>query len=652
MKQTKKSPSPIKPGEAKIKKSDTELRTGSESAKKNYPAWFYSIPFILIILFFVALEGGLRLFNYGKDIPVFRQYITSYPDHLFFNPEITEKYFTANPPSIIFDGFRKEKLPNTVRIFVLGESSAAGWPYHPNSAFPRYIRNRLESTYPDKYIEVINLGVSAISTFTLRDILPEVLQQKPDMILIYTGHNEFYGALGVASTQSLGKSRMLINFLLSVQKYRVVQLIQNSIRGIWAAISPENKPSNLEQNTTLMERVIGESSIPLNSDLYKNGLKQFEGNMRDILEACKDAHVPVVLGNLACNLKDQKPFITADTPGLEAADKVYSEAQTAYASGDYTKAKALFMKARDLDALRFRASTDINVLIKKLADEFKTSFVDVESALNAASEHGITGKELMVDHLHPNVRGYQLIGKAFYESLQSGGLLPAVPATVAKKDMDSLVRAEACFTALDSLYADLRLRVLLGAYPFVPKGQPNQLVESFTQKSIVDSLAYRIVFIRDMAVEEGHYELADVYLKRGDVRSFEKELNVLISENILDARPQTKLIKVLLANNEYDRALPYLFRMEKYCGNGFSAGCIGAIYLNRKMYKECLPYLEKAAVLAPKDAPTWYNAALAYFYNEKISESYTAIKKALELNPRYSQATEFKQMLEQKYGLR
>ncbi len=643
MKQKTKAASPARP----IKSSDTNAQN---EAKKSYPKWFYAIPLVVIIVFFVLLEAGLRLFNYGKDIPVFRQYVSSYPDHLFFNPDIIGKYFSTNPPSIIFDGFRKEKLPNTIRIFVLGESSAAGWPYHPNTAFPRYIRNCLEAAYPEKCIEVVNLGVSAISTFTIRDILPDVLQQKPDMILIYTGHNEYYGALGVASTQSLGKSRFLINFMLSVQKYRVVQLVQNSIRSLWATLSPENKPTTQEQNSTLMERVIGESSIPLNSDLYKNGIKQFEGNMRDIIEECNAAHVPVVIGNLACNLKDQKPFISTDIPGLERADKAYAEAQAAYSAGDYSGAKQLFMKARDLDALRFRAPSDINDLIKKLATDCNASFVDVESALNEESEHGITGKELMVDHLHPNVKGYQLIGRAFFHVMESKHLLPPTAKPTTEKTIDSVALAQATFTKLDSIYADLRLRVLLGAYPFVPKGQANELVASFVPKDLIDSLAYRIVFARDMAVEEGHYELADVYLRKGDLDAFEKEINVLISENILDSRPRTRLIKALLANGKLDRALPYLFSMEKYCGNGFSAGCIGVIYLNKKMYKECLPWLEKAVLLSPTDAASWYNTALAYFYNEKISAAYSAINKTLELNPRHEQAQQFKHMLQEKYG--
>ena len=41
----------------------------------------------------------------------------------------------------------------------------------------------------------------------LRALLPTgaAWSQEPDAVLIYAGHNEYYGALGVGSTESLGR---------------------------------------------------------------------------------------------------------------------------------------------------------------------------------------------------------------------------------------------------------------------------------------------------------------------------------------------------------------------------------------------------------------------------------------------------------------
>jgi tetratricopeptide (TPR) repeat protein len=635
-KKTKQQKSPA------IEKQDEQ---NAGTGKKQYPKWFYAIPFVVIVLFFLLLEGGLRLAGYGADIPVFREYANEYPGYLFFNPDITAKYFSTAQPSLIFDGFRKEKLPNTIRIFVLGESSAAGWPYHPNAAFPWYIRSGLEQLYPDRHIEVINLGVSAVNTYLMRDILPSVLEQKPDMLLIYTGHNEYYGAMGVGSTQTMGKSRAIINFLLAAQKYRTVQLIQNIIRGAAGVFSSGEK----ETNSTLMERVVGESSIPYHSALFESGLNQFAGNMGDILEACNDAHVPVVIASLASNLKDQPPLVNAEVPGFETAEKVFTRAQAAYAAGDFAGAKKLFVQARDLDALRFRAPSEINELIRKLASEYKATFVDVEAALSAVADHGIIGREVMTDHLHPNLRGYQIIGKTFLSALLQNNLLPPAP-HISVEQIDRTIASEFPFTRLDSLYVDLRLRVLLGAYPFVPKGQANHLVESFAPRNHVDSLAAKVVLTHELGLEEAHYGLADYYLRQRNLDGFEQELSALISENIIDPRPYKKLIQGLMGAGLYDRAIPYLLKMERHCGNAQSAETIGSIYLMKKAYQQALPYLEKAVQLDGSDPSSWYNLAVAYYSLQNGAKAGEAVTKALAMQPQNEAARALKDQIGKQFG--
>ena len=63
----------------------------------------------------------------------------------------------------------------------------------------------------------------------------------------------------------------------------------------------------------------------------------------------------ILLGNLTCNLKDQKPFVSVKTDELPAAETIYNDAQKSLTDGDVDKAKQLFLYAKELDALRFRA---------------------------------------------------------------------------------------------------------------------------------------------------------------------------------------------------------------------------------------------------------------------------------------------------------
>ena len=74
--------------------------------------------------------------------------------------------------------------------------------------------------------------------------------------------------------------------------------------------------------------------------------------------------------------------------------------------------------ARDLDGLKFRAPSKINDIIKITTENFDdVNYVPVEENLAAATSDGLIGNELMLEHLHPNQKGYFIIGQSFAKSL-------------------------------------------------------------------------------------------------------------------------------------------------------------------------------------------------------------------------------------------
>ncbi|MDP4116922.1 MAG: hypothetical protein Q8903_12350, partial [Bacteroidota bacterium] len=151
----------------KNKPENNELKNGvlpkSESALQINKKYFYVILVLIPILFFVLLELGLRLFNYGVDNS---QWAEMKP-YRILNPNVTMRHFynTGSYPYSIQDIFLINKPAKAFRVFVLGESSAGGYPYMPNGAFSRYLQQRLERTYPDYTIEIVNLGITAINTY-------------------------------------------------------------------------------------------------------------------------------------------------------------------------------------------------------------------------------------------------------------------------------------------------------------------------------------------------------------------------------------------------------------------------------------------------------------------------------------------------------
>ncbi|HEY6435171.1 MAG TPA: hypothetical protein VIY47_01160, partial [Ignavibacteriaceae bacterium] len=139
----------------------------------NTPRWFYMVLLLIPVIIILLFEIGLRVFNYGR---VYDQWISIDESRLTLNPDIAFRYFynSERVPSANYNFFDEIKKENSFRVFVLGGSSAAGFPYSPNGAFSRYIRKRLELIYPENNIEVVNIAMSAINSYALRDMMPGV----------------------------------------------------------------------------------------------------------------------------------------------------------------------------------------------------------------------------------------------------------------------------------------------------------------------------------------------------------------------------------------------------------------------------------------------------------------------------------------------
>ncbi len=308
------------------------MKTQQKSIKQYY---FYVIALLIPIAFFVLLELGLRAAGYGKELSLFISAPQAFAsgEHWVTNPNVADRYFpsgysTPQPPQ---DFFKKEKPENGYRIFVMGGSTTASWPYPHNVLFTRILEQRLSDAFPDKYIEVVNTGIAAVNSFTLLDFTDEILEHQPNAILIYAGHNEFYGVLGAGSSQSVGQARWIIKTYLSLLKLKTFQLIHDLIS---SNIQPDmSSDKNSTGRATLMSQMVGENSIAYGSDTYQNAKANYEANLSEILTKAKAAGVPVMLSELVSNLRDHPPFISVEDGSHMPADLIYEWGQRGLHNG-------------------------------------------------------------------------------------------------------------------------------------------------------------------------------------------------------------------------------------------------------------------------------------------------------------------------------
>lgn len=66
----------------------------------------------------------------------------------------------------------------------------------------------------------------------------------------------------------------------------------------------------------------------------------------------------------------------------------------------------------------FRAPGKINGIIKELTAKYNEPLVKIDSVFDSKSANGITGFDLFVDHLHPNIAGYKLMADEFLKVIK------------------------------------------------------------------------------------------------------------------------------------------------------------------------------------------------------------------------------------------
>ncbi len=548
--------------------------------KKNIKiALFKIISISLPIIVLLFIELILRLFQVVPSLDLFVK-VPEDQNYIVLNPNFSKRYFseTKNATCGYYEPFKKEKDKNTIRIFVQGASTAVGFPYFNNGSFHRMLKYRLEQAYPNKKNEIINLSLTAVNSYTLLDQAKEILKQSPDAILIYAGHNEYYGALGVASTNAVFQSPRMKRLLIKLNKIHLIQFIK----------AIKNKPKtelNTQAQQNLMEEMAGQRMIKKDSEKFTEGIKQFEQNMDLLLKIYSANNIPVFISTIASNEKSLKPFVSStqlkeDSARIEnllqsaidklelkdtvsaqeeiekalAIDSTYAKSnfllgQLLLARNENKKAKEYFVKAKDFDGLRFRAPEEINQIIKTLAAKYQDELVDAKAMLEDSSENNILGYEFMLEHVHPNLDGYFLIAEAFYRTLKEKDIFGQVVHDTEFKEFQK----EMPLTIVDSLMGAYTIQVMRESWPFNEPYKDDIFGET---KSKQEEIAGMLT-INQITWDEAMEELYRFYQSNNDLLNAIKVAEATVLEHPLNDVLAAKAGQLISKNGDYEKALFY-----------------------------------------------------------------------------------------------
>ena len=589
-----------------------------------------AFPFLLLGL----LEAGLRAGNYGGSTAAFDTPEVLHGLYKVPGENVGRRYFPQEkyPPSPPGDPFLVEKPAHSMRIFVLGESSAAGFPYPPNGTFARVLKDALSDVLPSDTVEVVNMGMAATNSYTIVDLTDEIIRQKPDAVIIYGGHNEYYGALGAGSTETLGSYPSFVRLYLKLQRLKTFLLLRNATNSVLSVVRGGRTEKEIEADASRMESVVGNQRITLGDAAYERGVNQYESNLRVALGAFHRAAIPVFIGSTPSNLRDLTPFGPSAVPPDSTATRVFDSARIVLQS-DSVRAASMFARARDLDVIRFRAPGEFQEVVQRVARDTKAVYVPVAEGVAAASRYRIPGSEIFLEHVHPNQRGYVLLAELYFNSLQRAGFLGRKADMTRFAGWDAYM-ARMKMTELDQRIAYHTIKTVTTRWPFMPVSKQLDYRGTYKPTDFLDSLAFT-VSRGGMPWAQAKTMLAARYAQAGQPDSAVAEYEGLIRDEPGIDVAWSLAARTLLAANQPERAKPYLERAYALKPNAFEAYSLGVISMQEKNAPRAIQLFGQALQLDPNMAPAMYQLSLAYAVMRDIDNARAVAVRLARIAPNF-----------------
>ncbi len=520
------------------------------------------------------------------------------------NPEFPHRLF---PKSIgrIVDPIRipVEQNEETFRIFILGGSVAQGVP-NPSFGFGRILEAMLRERYPQDRLEIINVSVPDGNSHLVLSIAEECVSIQPDLLILYMGNNEVTGPLNTDS---------------------------------------------------LSERLFRRVDDPHLQKIHSN----YRSNLRLIFDACYQSQTPLIVCTICVNLRDCPPFVslhdshiaasrlaeweTLYQRGIEAekksndhdametyrqvmeidphyAELSYRIARLFFKQGDRERAESYFIQARDEDALRLRADSKINQIIREETGLWKGKGIELVDLNQYLTEtNGIPGNDLFYDHIHFNFEGNYQIGHTLFERIEKILQMRHPDGEEGHLAIPSVERCKErlAYTIWDRYTSLDNAKKYLAKAPFT-----NQAGHAARMKQIETRLAALKKLMSLQLIHQcvAQYDSA-IEMNPNDWRLYQNYGQLLMA-----AKRQNEAVK------QYQKVV------EKIPHHPEAHFDLGVAYLESGQYDEAIHCFENAIGLRPDYVNAFFNIAYTLDRQDKTNQAIAQYEKTLELDPQYADA--------------
>ena len=445
-------------------------------------------PLLVVLL----LEGGLPLMGAGHPMSFWLP-VDGQADSWTTNPRFGWRFF----PRLLARAPVPTRVSGTptdgvTRIVVAGGSAARGTP---DSAygFPRVLEALLDGGAADRPVEVINAAMTAINSHAVLPIVRDTARLQPDVLVVYLGNNEVVGPYGAGTVfRRFSPNLTAVRSAIALSGTRIGQLARRN--------TPQ--PAEWRGMEMFLEQTVA-ADDPRLDKVYEH----FERNLTDIIEA---AGTRVVLVTVGTNLR-LPPFASLHRAGLSPDEQTqwqelfdagltllgenpsqalerlteaahlddrhaelhYHTGRALFALGRQDEARDALVRARDLDALRFRADSRIQQIIRQVAQqEASHDVVLVDAAADFEAE---LTDGLFYEHVHLTPKGNHRLATLVAEALVAQGLTPGSMASDAMPTAEKVSEVLA-LTPYDELELETAILRILSRPPFLDQfGHPKAL---------------------------------------------------------------------------------------------------------------------------------------------------------------------------------
>jgi tetratricopeptide (TPR) repeat protein len=425
---------------------------------------FWLVALATPVVFALSVEGLVRLLVGASISDDLKLSIVDVPP--FLEPERIdgELHYRVSHDEL-YSGrnivFAAEKAPGTVRIFCLGGSASAGWPHPQHESHSAYLQQALQRALPNRAVEVINLSAHAYAAYRVRLIFDKAIEFDPDLIVLYTGNNEFLEKRSYLPTRDA-----ITPILRAANRLAAFRLARSWIIRL---AFPENSLSGSRRQHVAYEQwsKVKRIALDLRADPYQllQVVDHYSAAVESMVRKAGRRGLPVILVTVPVNLRDWHPNVshnglsgreleqwqTAFRAGRGAllrgdTDAALGSFQRAIAmeplhaeshfylarafekNGDSELALEHYRRASDLDYNPFRAISAFNAALRSIAERNPHAHLaDAEGAFRRASAPHAPGFDLFLDYVHPTREGNLRIAQTVFDAILRRGLLGNPP---------------------------------------------------------------------------------------------------------------------------------------------------------------------------------------------------------------------------------